>query len=216
MTSTAISAQGSTLKISTGSGGAVNITSVDLANPCRVGFASVASFNKGDVVAIAGIAGTTQLNGNSYVVQYVDTVAKKITLAGVDGSAYTAWSAGGTATPTALTQVKNVESFSGFDGQSAQIDTTNLDSTAKEFLLGIADPGQFTATIDQDLTDAGQAACLVAKDARTLKSFVLTLPNAATVTFSGYVMRFGIAGGIDQKVKVPSMDIKISGAVVRA
>ena len=99
MPSTAISAQGSTVSIGTTTGSAINITAVALTNPCRVTLASVTALNKGDVITIAGVVGTTQLNGNSYVVQYIEPVAKIVTLAGLDATGFTTYASGGSATP---------------------------------------------------------------------------------------------------------------------
>ena len=86
MASTAISAQGSTVSIGTTTGSAINITAVALTNPCRVTLASVTGLNKGDVLTIAGVVGTTQLNGNNYVIQYIEPTTKIVTLAALDAT----------------------------------------------------------------------------------------------------------------------------------
>jgi len=65
MPSTAISAQGSTVSIGTTTGSAINITAVALTNPCRITLPAVTGLAKGDVITVAGVIGTTQLNGNS-------------------------------------------------------------------------------------------------------------------------------------------------------
>ncbi|NBS78152.1 MAG: phage tail protein, partial [Betaproteobacteria bacterium] len=103
MPSTAISAQGSTVSIGTATGSALTITAVALTNPCRVTLASITALNKGDVITIAGVVGTTQLNGNSYVVQYIETATKIVTLAGLDSTGFTTYTSGGTATPVQWT-----------------------------------------------------------------------------------------------------------------
>ena len=110
MPSTAISAQGTTVSIGTTTGSAINLSAVALTNPCRVTLASVTGLNKGDVLTLAGIVGTTQLNGNSYVIQYIEPVTKIVTLAGVDATGFTAYTSGGTATPVQWTKVSNVRS----------------------------------------------------------------------------------------------------------
>ena len=86
MASTAISAQGSTVSIGTTTGSAINITAVALTNPCRVTLASATGLNKGDVLTIAGVVGTTQLNGNNYVIQYIEPTTKIVTLAALDAT----------------------------------------------------------------------------------------------------------------------------------
>ena len=215
MTSTAISAQGTTVSIGTTTGSAINITAVALTNPCRITLASTTGLNKGDVVSLAGIVGTTQLNGNNYVVQYIEPATKIVTLAGVDATGFTAYTSGGTATPVQWTKVGNVRSYNGFDGAASEIERTNFDSTAKEFILGLFDPGQFAIEVDQDNTDAGQIALMTAQVTGLLKNFKLLLPNGNSATFTAYVKKFNSQGAVDQAVR-RSADLRISGPVTWA
>lgn len=215
MASTAISAQGSTVSIGTTTGSAINITAVALTNPCRVTLASVTGLNKGDVVTIASVVGTTQLNGNSYVIQYIEPVTKIVTLAGLDATGFTTYTSGGTATPVTWTKVANVRSYNGFDGSASEIERTNFDSTAKEFILGLFDPGQFMIEVDQDNTDPGQIALMTALVTGLLKNFKLLLPNGNTATFTAYVKKFNSQGAVDQAVR-RSADLRISGPITWA
>jgi Lambda phage tail tube protein, TTP len=193
MPSTAISAQGSTVSIGTTTGSALTITAVSLTNPCRVTLSAVTALNKGDVITIAGVVGTTQLNGNSFVVQYIEPTTKIVTLAGLDATGYTTYTSGGTATPVQWTKISNVKSYSGFDGSASEIERTNFDSTAKEFILGLFDPGAFAIEVDQDNSDAGQLALMTALVTGVAKSFKLILPNGNTATFTAYVKKFNRA-----------------------
>lgn len=209
MASSAISAQGSVLAIGTGSGSAKTITGIALGNPTILTSAAH-GFNNGDVVTLAGLTGADAalLNGltvsvrnvttNTFAV-YVDTTGKTITAAG-------------TATSVTFTNVANVKDFSGFDGSASEIDVTNLDSTAKEFRLGLVDPGQFTINIDYDSGNAGHVALRAKQVSGLLSNFKLTLPNTNVVTFSGFVKKFSLAGGVDQVAKT-AVDIRISGPV---
>lgn len=215
MTSTAISAQGTTVSIGTTTGSAINITAIALTNPCRVTLASTTGLNKGDVISVAGIVGTTQLNGNNYVIQYIEPTTKIVTLAGVDATGFTAYTSGGTATPVQWTKVGNVRSYNGFDGAASEIERTNFDSTAKEFILGLFDPGQFAIEVDQDNTDAGQIALMTAQVTGLLKNFKLLLPNGNSATFTAYVKKFNSQGAVDQAVR-RSADLRISGPITWA
>lgn len=215
MPSTAISAQGTTVSIGTTTGSAINISAVALTNPCRVTLASTTGLNKGDVVTVAGVVGTTQLNGNNYVIQYIEPTTKIVTLAGVDATGFTAYTSGGTATPVQWTKVGNVRSYNGFDGAASEIERTNFDSTAKEFILGLFDPGQFAIEVDQDNTDAGQIALMTAQVTGLLKNFKLLLPNGNSATFTAYVKKFNSQGAVDQAVR-RSADLRISGPVTWA
>ena len=114
-------------------------------------------------------------------------------------------------TPT-YTAISNVKTFSGFDGSSSEIDVTNLSSTAKEFRIGLEDNGQFNIELDRDLSDVGQTALLAARDSQDAKLFKLMLSNGLFTTFTGYVKKFSMSGGVDAVLK-GSVDIRISGAV---
>ncbi|MDM8356671.1 phage tail tube protein [Pandoraea communis] len=213
MTSTAISAQGSTLAVSGSAGTAKNITAIALGNPTILTSAAH-GFANGDILTLAGLTGADAgvLNGQTVVIKNitantfavdVDTTGKTITAAG-------------TATPVTWTPIGNLTSFKGFDGQANEIDKTNLTSTAKEFMLGLQDFGHFTFDVDKDFTDPGQLACDAAKRAGTLKQFKLTLPNSKTATFSGYVKNSPLDGGVDQILKTTGVSIRITGDVVYA
>lgn len=212
MPSNAISAQGSTLQIQTGTGGAKTITAISKANPCVI-TSTAHGLAAGDRVTIASVGGMTELNGNSYVVEYV--TANTFSLYKVDSTNYTTYTSGGTATPVTYTTIAEVKSYSGFDGQASEIDVTNLASTAKEFRLGLVDEGGFSFEINQVNSDAGQAALRASKNAGTLKSYKLTLPNAEVATFTAYAKALPTAGGVDSVV-TSSVALRISGAVAWA
>lgn len=209
MASTAISAQGSVLSIGTGTGSAKTITGITLGNPTIFTIASH-GFNNGDVETIAGLTGADAalFNGLQFSVRdvttntfalKVDTTGKTITAAG-------------TATPVTFTVVANVKDFSGFDGSASEIDVTNMSSAAKEFRLGLTDPGQFTINIDYDNTNAGHVALRSKQVSGVITPFQLTLPNTNVITFAGFVKKFSLAGGVDAVAKT-AVDIRISGAV---
>jgi hypothetical protein len=65
------------------------------------------------------------------------------------------------------------------------------------------------------MNDAGQQAVDSARVSGVLETFKLTLPNAKTATFTGYVKKFSMQGGVDAVVK-SQIDIRISGAVTFA
>ncbi|MGO4154342.1 phage tail tube protein [Cupriavidus sp. YAF13] len=214
MTSSAIPAQGTTLQIGTGNGPGKTITAIVAASPTILTSAAHGLSN-GDVVTLAALAGVDAplLNGQVLVVKSktdntfavdVDTTGKTIT------------AGAGTATPVAWTEIGNVTTFKGFDGQAAELDATNLKSTAKEVKQGLQDWGQFTFDVHKDFADAGQQALDAAKRAAALKPIKFTLPNGKTRTFNAYVKNSPIEGGVDQLVKSASVTLRISGDVVDA
>jgi len=212
MTSTAISAQGSTLQIGTGTGTANTVSAVTPGFPTIVTSASHGRSN-GDVVAISTLVGTiSAMNGNSYTVSNVtaNTFALNFNSTGL------AYTSGGTATPTQWTAIGNLKTFSGFDGQATELDRTNLDSAAKEIVTGLVDFGQFTIDMDYSFADAGQAALLAAQAAGTLKTFVLTLPDSHTATFTAYVKKLPTTGGVDKIMARSGVTLRISNIITWA
>lgn len=213
MPSTAISAQGSKLEISSTAGAAKTITGVQVGFPTILTSAAHGLGN-GDVTTLAGLTGADAalLNGQTVVVKNkttntiavdIDTTGKTITAAG-------------TITPLSWTKVENLVSFNGFDGQASELDVTDLDSTAKEFMLGLQDWGTFSFDVNRDFNDAGQQAVDAAKRAGAQKAFKLTLPNGKTKTFNGYVKNSPLEGGVDQVLKTSGVTLRITGDVVDA
>ena len=214
MSSNAISAQGTTLQVSTGTGGAKTITGASQGKPCII-TATAHGFVPGDRVTIASVGGMTTLNGNTYTVEYV--TANTFSLFGVDSSAYSAYTSGGTATPVTFTTVSEVQTFSGFDGQASELDTTDLSSTAKEFKLGLVDNGGFSFTMNTLLSDAGQSAVRASRDASTSRQYKLTIPSGSpsVATFTAYAKQVPVDGGVDAVVK-SNVALRITGAVTWA
>lgn len=114
--------------------------------------------------------------------------------------------------PTTWTEVKEVTTFSGFDGQASEIDVTHLQSTAKEFLMGLQDFGSFQMDVNHLPTDAGQDLMRAAKATRAIQEFRITLSDSSLIRFNGYVLSNPISGAVDGKVD-GSFNIRITGAV---
>ncbi len=120
-----------------------------------------------------------------------------------------------TASPGEFTLVGEVTDFSGFDGKAAEIDVTHLQSTAKEFLMGLQDFGNFSIDVNYIAADAGQVLMRAAKTSRAIQTFKITFSDASTATFQGYVLSNPVKGGVDAKVD-GSFDVRITGAVTFA
>lgn len=117
----------------------------------------------------------------------------------------------GAADPT-WTPVKNVKSYSGFDGTATVLDTTDLDSEAKEKLLGLMDNGNFSIDINTNMTDPGQTALKAAQKSQAMLQFKLDTPDGYSYTFNGQVQSFPLSGGVDA-VMATTVQMTISGAV---
>lgn len=121
----------------------------------------------------------------------------------------------GEGSPLVYTEVKEVVSFNGFDGQAAEIDVTHLRSTAKEFIMGLQDFGTFQMDVNYLPTDPGQVDMRAAKNTREVQTFRATFSDNSTAVFQGYVLSAPVSGGVDAKVD-SSFSIRITGNVVFA
>ena len=115
-------------------------------------------------------------------------------------------------TPPAISVQGSTVSFGTTSGSASEIERTNFDSTAKEFIMGLVDPGQLMLEVDQDNSDAGQIALMTAQVTGLLKNFKLLLPNGNTATFTAFVKKFNSQGAVDQAVR-RSIDLRISGPI---
>ncbi|SDR19093.1 hypothetical protein SAMN05443245_3436 [Paraburkholderia fungorum] len=131
------------------------------------------------------------------------------------GSKFSIDTAANGATDPTWTAVKNVKSYSGFDGTATEIDTTDLDSEAKEKMLGLIDNGSFSIDVNVNMTDPGQIALKAAQKALTLQKFKLTYPDGSSDSFSAFVKSFPIAGATDAVI-TSTIALTISGAVTTA
>lgn len=116
-----------------------------------------------------------------------------------------------------MTPIANVTGFSGPGGSASVIDITNLDSTAKEKLMGLPDEGQLTIDINYDPDATSHINLRNARKTRTRTEFKITLTDATAtnLTFWGYVLGFAITGALDTQLKA-SITIEIDGAVAEA
>lgn len=121
----------------------------------------------------------------------------------------------GTLAVPVYTKINGVLSFSGMDGAASDLDTTDLDSTAMEYISGLVDEGKFSFEAKRIYADAGQVAMRAARTSGDLTGMKLTLPDASVATFTVLVKSVPTAGGVNAVLK-GNFDCKISGPVVWA
>jgi hypothetical protein len=128
------------------------------------------------------------------------------------------WSGTTAASTNAAVLIGEVTDFSGPGGQASIIDITNLNSTAKEKLVGLRDEGQVSMSLNLSFSDAGQVSLRADRAARTRKKCVIKFNDSATdaartkATFDGYCLGFSITGAVDNKVSANAV-IEITGGV---
>ncbi|WP_236554749.1 phage tail tube protein [Novosphingobium sp. 9U] len=93
------------------------------------------------------------------------------------------------------------------------IDITDLDSSAKEKMIGIPDEGQVSFTFNFDPTDTGQTALETARSALAMKTLRITT-GTVTRTFTAYILTFEIGASVDQTIPL-SVNAEISGSIVK-
>lgn len=108
--------------------------------------------------------------------------------------------------------IGNVTDFTGPEGSATVIDVTDLDSTAKEKILGIRDEGQFTFGVNYDPSETSHIAVATARASGAVQAFEIDLGSTNPMTFDGFVLGFSIEGGVDAAM-TGSVSVEITGAV---
>lgn len=209
MSSTAISAQGTTLKLGA-SGSAKNITGATKAFPIKI-TSTAHGLLDGAVGVLGALGGMTQANGKVGCVRVID--ANSFELPGINSTDFTSYSSGGTFTPTQVT-VGNMVSYNQGGGQASDIDVTNFASEAKEFLTGLQDNGQLSFNLHVKSTDQGQQALLSSRAGSLLVAHELTRRDSTKLTFNATCKEFSEQGAVDQAVQA-SVTCRISGSITR-
>jgi predicted secreted protein len=121
------------------------------------------------------------------------------------------------ASPEVFTLIDQITTLDGPDGSASEIDITTLDSTAREFAMGLKDSGSITFEAVYDPAKTQHQGLRTDWNARTLRNFQLVFTNspATTWSFSAYVQNFSISAGVDEVVRL-SVTLRISGDVTVA
>lgn len=168
------------------------------------------TFVKGDVLKIAAVVGMTEINGLKGIVE--TTTATTVTFANIDSTSFTTYTSGGTAGLLQFFETCQHKSYSGFDGQASEIDTTTLCSTAKEKSLGLQDFGGMSADLHYVEDDAFQIEAKVAKREGLPRWFKLVKKNGYIKVFEGFVRSLSDSGAVDG-TNAGTLAVTITGEV---
>jgi hypothetical protein len=116
----------------------------------------------------------------------------------------TYWSTTSVTATAAANVVSEVLSFSGPAPSANIIDVTNLQSTAKEKMIGLYDGGQITINTNFLVTDAGQTKmreCLAGRVQGNLMLQLSTVSTSQYMAMMGYVTGFNVAGAVDNVLR---------------
>ena len=118
------------------------------------------------------------------------------------------------ASPEVFTDIGDIEGWSGLDGQVTEIDVTDLDSTSKEFIMGLKEEGSFQVDLNWIPANAEQVSLRADMNAGTKRNFKVTGTDspATVIIFAAFVTQFSMSGTKDDKVTA-SITLRITGAV---
>jgi hypothetical protein len=216
--SSAAKAQNTFLEIGTSAAGAETITVMTLSNPTIL-TAVAHGLSNGDIGVAANFAGADAalINGNTYVVHSVtdDTFAINIDL--ITGTPdVTDNTDAATFTPTTWTEVGSVVDCNKNDPGSNEIGTTHLRSTAKEFIFGLIDNGEYVMTVNYSFDDTAQVALREAQLASAVINVRATYPDGDTISFEAYVTTFNGPGAAVDGILTGDITLRITGDVTFA
>lgn len=204
----AIKGQGAILSIGgSAAGSPATATGATTANPCVVTAAN--SFSNGNIIVASGFSGITQLNNRAFVASAVS--GSVVTLKGEDATGYGSYVSGGLLQKQSMQAIGSVADVSGFDGQSSELDATNLQSAAKEFLLGLQDFGHVTLTLQQ-ISDAGQTLLRAFKTNALVAAFSLQLSDGTIAAFMAFVKQYSFTGVKPDGLITNSVSLRVTNA----
>lgn len=118
------------------------------------------------------------------------------------------------ASPPTFQDIPEIKTIGGPDGSAPTIDVTDLDSTAREYVLGLKDEGSFSLGIQYIPANSVHASLRTAWGARTQLRFRVTFTDTGTTVweFNGFVTGFSQTMGVDTVVEA-TVGIKITGSV---
>jgi hypothetical protein len=106
-------------------------------------------------------------------------------------------------------------------GTATEIDVSDLSSTAKEFVLGLADNGAMNLEMLYDPADAGQIILENLRESSDSAQFRVTIPNplsspqVAVFTFTGFVQTFPFSAGVDTAI-TGTVTVRVTGAITKS
>ncbi len=124
---------------------------------------------------------------------------------------------GDAASPEVFTSITEVNSIDGPGGQANEIDVTDLDSTGKEFILGLQDEGDISLDINYIPANTQHALLRARRASGAIGNFRISFTDSpiTTWTFAALVKGFSISNAVDGKT-AGSVTLRVSGSVTEA
>jgi len=191
-----LDATGTTLEIGGTTGVAVTALTPAAGNPTIFTRATTHGLKNGDIVTIAGVAGTGAAALNkSWVVKFVTANTFAVDH---NSTGYTAMGTAATATPTTWVKVGTITNFS-MNPTASERDRTTLKDKERVWKRGIRDGGSMTFNLLWDNEDTGLDAVKTAyeDDSENLAFRITFSDNEAITLQNGYVLDYSISGEVD-------------------
>jgi hypothetical protein len=107
-------------------------------------------------------------------------------------------------------------------GTAAELDVSDLSSTAKEFVLGLADNGAMNLEMLYDPEDPGQIRLESLRETSDIASFRVQIPSPLAgspdrrdYTFEGFVQTFPFSVGVDAAI-TGTVSVRVTGAITKS
>ena len=124
---------------------------------------------------------------------------------------------GNGASPEVFTTIAEVKGIDGPGGQTAEIDVTDLSSTAKEFVLGLQDEGDITLDMNYIPSNTQHALLRTLRGSGDENNFRISFTDSpvTTWTFGARVKGFSISNAVDNVTGL-SVTLRVTGTITEA
>lgn len=118
-------------------------------------------------------------------------------------------------------QIGQVVAYNGPSGSAGKIDVTSLESTAKQFLMGLRDEGDISLDIIYDpSTVKGHEQLFADRGSRTKRGWIIKVSTGGSTSGDklggrGYCTGFSVTGAVDDAVKA-TMTIAVTGPITQS
>ena len=124
---------------------------------------------------------------------------------------------GNGASPEVFTTIAEVKGIDGPGGQTAEIDVTDLSSTAKEFVLGLQDEGDITLDMNYIPSNTQHVLLRTLRGSGDENNFRISFTDSpvTTWTFGARVKGFSISNAVDNVTGL-SVTLRVTGTITEA
>jgi hypothetical protein len=119
-----------------------------------------------------------------------------------------------TAAPTVFVTINGVVGLDGPDGETEEIEVTDLASTRKTYILGLIEEGQIPFDVQYDPADTMQAELALAKTDRLVRNFKFVMSNTdlSEIAFVGLVKKLSYSFQKGEAAKLKCA-VRVTGAL---